>query len=279
MRISLGSAYMNRRLIIVGVVAAVAFGAAYALLASGQSPEPPHPVAQAAPEIEIEQVLVAGQDLPMGAVVNEGAAVWQVWPKAAVSEFMIAKSDNANAMQDVAGSMTRVAFIRGEPIRRDKLVKAGSGGFMSAILPTGMRAVAIKIDNGGDSSAGGFILPNDRVDVVRLARDEEATKARGVEVVNAQTILANVRVLAIGQNVEEQNGKKVVTGANATLELDPDQVNLIILAQHTGNSNLHLVLRSLADSGGPAQTVVDGDGGSKSALTVVRFGAAQQAAR
>ena len=174
--------------------------------------------------------------------------------------------------------MTRVAFIRGEPIRHDKLVKAGAGGFMSAILPTGKRAIAIKIDNGGNSSAGGFILPNDRVDVVRLARDEDATKARGVEVMTAQTILANVRVLAIGQNVEEQNGKKVITGANATLELDPDQVNLIILAQQAGNPLLHLALRSLVDSGGPALTVVDTDGSAKG-LTVVRYGAAQQAAR
>ena len=91
----------------------------------------------------------------------------------------------------------------------------------------------------------------------------------------AEPILTNVRVLAIGQNVEEQNGKKVVTGANATLELDPDQVNLVILAQHAGNSNLHLVLRSLIDSGGPAKTVVNADG----ALTVVRYGSAQQAAR
>jgi pilus assembly protein CpaB len=146
---------------------------------------------------------------------------------------------------------------------------------MSAVLPSGKRAVAIKIDNEGDSTAGGFILPNDRVDVVRLARDDEATKTRGVEVMTAQPILTNVRVLAIGQNVEEQNGKKVVTGANATLELDPDQVNLIILAQHAGNSNLHLVLRSLVDSGGPAKTVVSADG----ALTVVRYGAPQQAAR
>jgi pilus assembly protein CpaB len=94
----------------------------------------------------------------------------------------------------------------------------------------------------------------------------------------AQTILANVRVLAIGQNVEEQNGKKVITGANATLELDPDQVNLIILAQQAGNSLLHLALRSLVDSGGPALTVVDTDGSAKG-LTVVRYGAAQQAAR
>src|SRR5580704_14668667 len=267
---------MNRRLIIVGAIAILAFGATYMVL-RGAGNSAPSPAAEAPPKVDVEQVLVAGQDLPMGTVVNEGATAWQTWPKPAVSELMITKSGKPDALKDVEGSMTRVAFLRGEPIRRDKLVKAGAGGFMSAILPTGKRAVAIKIDNDGDSTAGGFILPNDRVDVVRLSRDEESTKARGVEVMTAQPILANVRVLAIGQNVEEQNGKKVITGANATLELDPEQVNLIILAQHTGNSNLHLVLRSLVDSGGPAETVVNTDGAGKGALTVVRYGAAQQA--
>jgi pilus assembly protein CpaB len=265
---------MNRRLIIVGAIAALAFGATYMLLRSASN-SAPAPAVEAQPKVDLEQVLVAGQDLPMGTVVNEGAIRWQSWPKAAVSELMITKSGKPDALKDVEGSMTRVAFLRGEPIRHDKLVKAGTGGFMSAVLPSGKRAVAIKIDNEGDSTAGGFILPNDRVDVVRLARDDEATKARGVEVMTAQPILTNVRVLAIGQNVEEQNGKKVVTGANATLELDPDQVDLIILAQQAGNANLHLVLRSLVDSGGPAKTVVS----ANSALTVVRYGTPQQAAR
>ena len=267
---------MNRKLIIVGAIAILAFGATYVFMSQ---PQPSRPVVQAPPKIDLAEVLVATQDIAMGTVVGEGAVNWQTWPKAAISEFMIVKSEKSDPMEEVKGSMTRVAFIRGEPIRHDKLVKAGAGGFMSAILPTGMRAVAIKIDNGGDSSAGGFILPNDRVDVVRLARDDEATKARGVEVVNAETILANVRVLAIGQNVEEQNGKKVITGANATLELSPDQVNLIILAQQSGNSNLHLSLRSLVDSGGPAETVTGMNGGPKGGLTVIRFGAAQQAVR
>jgi pilus assembly protein CpaB len=270
---------MNRKLILVGTIAVLAFGATYVFMRNAQTSAPPSPSVEVAPKIELEQVLVASQDLPMGTVVGEGATSWQAWPKAAVSEFMITKSGKPDALEDVRGSMTRVAFIRGEPIRRDKLVRAGVGGFMSAILPSGKRAVAIKIDNGGDSTAGGFILPNDRVDVVRLARDEEATKARGIEVMVAQPILANVRVLAIGQNVEEQNGKKVITGANATLELDPEQVSLIILSQHMGNSNLHLVLRSLVDSGGPAETVINSDGAGKGALTVVRYGAAQQAIR
>ena len=268
---------MNRKLIIVGAIAVTAFGATYAFLTTAQNGSPQRVAAQPPPKVDDELVLVASQNLERGTQIEANSVAWQPWPKAGVSEPMITKSESPSAVEDVKGSMARMAFLRGEPIRRDKLVK-GNGGFMSAVLPTGMRAVAIKIDNGGDSSAGGFILPNDRVDVVRLARDEEASKARGVEVLAAEPILANVRVLAIGQNVEEQNGKKVVTGANATLELNPDQVNLIILAQHSGNANLHLVLRSLADSGGAAETVVDSDSGQKG-LTVVRFGAAQQAVR
>jgi len=269
---------MNQRLLIVGAIAAVAFGGAYVLFASSQSARPSLPVVQA-PAVDVDQVLVARQDLQRGSPVNESAVGWQTWPKADLNDLMITKSGNANAIEEyVKGSMTSVAMIRGDLIQHRKLVK-GPGGFMSAILPSGMRAVAIKIDNNGDFSAGGFIQPDDRVDVVSLMRDDEATKARGVEVLTSQTILANVRVLAIGPNDEEPNGKKVVNGVNATLELDPDQANLIILAQHSGNATLHLVLRSLADSGGPAETVVGGNGGSKGELTVVRFGAAQQAVR
>jgi len=118
---------------------------------------------------------LTGAQIVVAHLVNEGVTHWQSWPKGAVSELMITRSGKPDAIKDVEGSMTRVAFLRGEPIRRDKLVKAGAGGFMSAVLPGGKRAVAIKIDNGGDSTAGGFILPNDRVDdaigaITRAAR-------------------------------------------------------------------------------------------------------------
>jgi pilus assembly protein CpaB len=267
---------MNRMQIAVLGVTVVAFGAAYVLFNSASPPSPPPHAA--APKIETDQVLVAAQEIGMGAPITDASIAWQVWPKAAVSELMIAKSSGPNAMEDVKGSLAREAFIRGEPMRRDKLVKAGANGFMSAILPSGMRAVAIKIDNAGDSYAGGFILPNDRVDVIAVFHDAEATKAEGAAVMAARTILANVRVLAIGQNIEDENGKKVVTGANATLELDPAQAELIVLAQQAGNSNLHLVLRSLADSGGRAETLAERSAG-RNDLTIVRFGASQAAAR
>lgn len=269
---------MNKVQIAVLGLTVVALGAAYVLFNSSPAPPPPARVVQA-PKIDTDEVLVAGQDLPMGSQVGEGSVAWHEWPKQDISEYMIAKSSGPNVMEDVKGSLTREAFLRGEPMRRDKLVKGGNSGFMSAILPVGMRAVAIKIDNSGDSSAGGFILPNDRVDVIKIYRDDEATKARGVEVIGAQTILTNVRVLAIGQNVQEENGKKVVVGANATLELDPAQAELIILAQHAGNANLHLILRSLADSAGQAETAGSGNAGNGNSLTIVRYGAPQTATR
>src|SRR5260370_9598215 len=150
---------MNRKLIVVGATAILAFGATYVFMTNAQNAAPARLMVQASPRIDVEQVLVANQDLQMGTVVSEGSAIWQTRPKAAISEFMITKSDKADAMEDVKGAMTRVAFIRGEPIRHDKLVKAGAGGFMSAILPSGMRAVAITIDNAGASSARGYLPP------------------------------------------------------------------------------------------------------------------------
>ena len=269
---------MNKVQIAVLGATVVAFGAAYVLF-NNSSPTPRAAHTVEAPKLDTDEVLVAAQDIPMGNQVSDASVEWQVWPKAAISEYMIAKSSGPHAMEDVKGSLTREAFMRGEPMRRDKLVKGGASGFMSAILPSGMRAVAIKIDSGGNSNAGGFILPNDRVDVIAIYHDEEATKARGVPVIGARTILANVRVLAIGQNVQEENGKKVVVGANATLELDPAQAELIILAQQSGNANLHLVLRSLADSAGQAETIGDANGGGSNNLTIVRYGAPQTAAR
>jgi pilus assembly protein CpaB len=272
-----GHKFMNRLQIAVLGVTVVAFGAAYVLFSNSA---PPRQVVHTveAPKVDTDDVLVAAQDIPMGAEINDASITWQTWPKAALSEYMIAKSSGPHAMEDVKGSLTREAFLRGEPMRKDKLVK-GNSGFMSAILPSGKRAVAIKIDNTGDSTAGGFILPNDRVDVISIFHDEEATKARGVPVIGARTILANVRVLAIGQNVQEENGKKVVVGANATLELEPAQAELIVLAQQAGNSNLHLTLRSLADSAGPAETVGDNAGSGSDNLTIVRYGAPQAAVR
>jgi pilus assembly protein CpaB len=270
---------MNRVQIAVLGVTILAFGGAYVLFNSSQTAPPQ--IIQAAPKIDTDEVLVAARDLPMGTQLVASDYTWQKWPTQALSELMIKKSEGPQALELAQGAVTRGAFLQGEPMRRDKLIKGPNSGFLSAILPSGMRAVAITIDPSGGATAGGFILPNDRVDVIRVYRDEEQTKARGVEVNVAQTILTNVRVLAIAQSVQEKGTDKgTVLGSSATLELTPEQAELIILAQRTGGAgNLHLTLRSMLDAGGKTDSVGDLGSEKGGGLTIVRAGAPQQAGR
>ncbi len=168
----------------------------------------------------------------------------------------------------ITGALVRNPLAAGEPIFPDRLIRAGDTSFMAAILPSGMRAVAINIDQQGSQSAGGFILPSDHVDVIHTYRDEDAAKAGVPNPMVSETILHNITVLAIGQNIQEQNHERVVVGSNATLELTPQQVETIVLAQRIGQ--LSLSLRSLADSkvpqGNPDETQ------KPSGVTIVRYG-------
>jgi pilus assembly protein CpaB len=260
------------RLAVLGV--ALAAGGAAAYLVSGSKPPPAPQIVQAPPTVQTEEVLVAAKELNFGAAIGDGDMSWQVWPNTGAGKgVFIRKSENPNALNDVRGSLVRGNFLVGEPLRRDRLVKGPTAGLMSTMLSSGMRAVAINIDSQGATSAGGFILPNDHVDVVRTYRDDEATKATGSDVVVTQTILSNVRVLAIGQNVQNKNGEAVVVGSNATLELEPKQAELIILAQRTGQ--LSLTLRAMVDANKAGENLA-ADSSEDSSLTIVRFGVAAQ---
>lgn len=229
-----------------------------------------------APQANTVDVLVAAADVPMGRALGAADLKWQSWPADSAPGGVVKRSDAPDGIKELAGSITRASFLGGEPIRRDKLIKADGSGFMAAILPAGMRAVAINIDTRGANSAGGFILPNDRVDVIRTYRDDESSKGQGVDVYVSETILANVRVLAIGQNVQEKSGgEKVITGETATLELDPHQAELVTLAQKVGQ--LSLVLRSIADASGKAEIAKAEN--NDSGMTVVRYGVPRQAPR
>jgi pilus assembly protein CpaB len=181
---------------------------------------------------------------------------------------MIKRADEPKVVDDIRGSIARGSFYQGEPIHREKLIKGANSGFMSAILPAGMRAVAINIDSQGSTSAGGFILPNDRVDVVRTYTDtSHAAPGSNANAFVSETLLRNVRVLAIGQNVQDKNGQPVVVGTTATLELDPVQAETVILAQRVGQ--LSLTLRSMQDAN--QQAMNPGPKEDKD-VTVVRFG-------
>ena len=240
---------------------------------SGGDPPPPPVVKVEAPAAPMTDVLVAAAELPMGQVLQPADLRWQKWPDDALSPGYITRKDVPKALEETAGATIRSAFLPGEPIRPQKLVRPDSG-FMAAILPAGMRAVAIVTDSRGTNSAGGFILPNDRVDVIRTFRDEDNSKATGSDVQVSQTILTDVRVLAVGQLIQEKNGTNVVTGETATLALTPGQAEKITLAQKVGS--LSLALRSLADSGRPPEVEA---APQEAALTVMRFGVSRQQTR
>ena len=224
------------RLAILGI-AVIAGGGAAVLVSRDDPPPPPAPAPMV--QIDVVDVLVAKRDIGIGTALAAQDVGWQSWPAASVPGHFLKRNDRPAAAEQLSGSMTRVPFSAGEPIREDKLIKGGSG-YMAAVLPPGMRAISTPISP--ETGAGGFILPNDRVDVLLI----RAQKTSAGEVYTSETLLANVRVLAIDQTVEEKGGQRVVVGKIATLALNSRNSETLALATRLGT--LALALRSLSDA-------------------------------
>jgi len=253
------------RLIVLFI--AIAAGGIAALLAgrSEQAPPPPEPVVQ----LETAEVLVANAEIGMGTRVSGQELRWQTWPAAAAGASFIRKGERPDAINQLVGSIARVPFADGEPIREAKLIRANGSGYMAAILPTGMRAVSTDISP--ETGAGGFILPNDHVDVILTRRDRDAEQANGgVEAHTSETILNNVRVLAIDQTVEEKNGQRVVVGKTATLELSPNQAETLARAKLMGV--LTLALRSITDFNNTNVGGEENPDPRRGSINMIRFG-------
>jgi pilus assembly protein CpaB len=228
-----------RIIVMAGALAAAAGAGFLALSLSSREPEKQIVEVQGQ-KIELESVLVAANDISLGTGLNSSMVRWQDWPKEAISSGFITKSGDPTAAEKIEGAIARGAFYQGEPIREVKLVRS-ERGYMSAILPAGARAVATNISTA--TSAGGFILPNDHVDVIMTRR---AKTDEGEEFVT-ETILENIRVLAIDQTIEEKDGEAVVVGETATLQLTPRQAEIMTVAQQMAD-RLALTLRSVSDS-------------------------------
>ena len=192
---------MNIARIVVLTIALGAGGvAAYLARGTDEKPRAAEPVAQ----LPTVDVLVAKSDIGLGQTVKPDDLQWQTWPAATASNNFINRGSKADAITEIAGSIARAPFIAGEPIREQKLVKANGSGFMAAILPTGMRAISTEISP--ETGAGGFILPNDRVDVI-LSKREKNRDEKVPDIINSEIILTNVRVLAIDQAPKEKEAR------------------------------------------------------------------------
>jgi len=257
---------MNIARIVVLTIALCAGGVA-AYLASGWDNNKPAPAAPTA-ELQTVEVLVAKSDIGLGQTVSPENLQWQSWPAGAASNNFIRRNERPEATTQIAGSIARSPFIAGEPIREPKLVKANGSGFMAAILPTGMRAVSTEIS--AETGAGGFILPNDRVDVLLSRREKDATRPGAPELIVSETILPNIRVLAIDQAPKEKDGQNSVLGKTVTLELKPEQAETLARARLSGT--LQLALRSIADIHMVENTTEDQSRKRGDTINVVRYG-------
>src|SRR5258706_4363017 len=231
---------MNTGRIIVLVIALGAGGIA-AFLASG-SDKNSAPIA-AVPPLATVDVLVAKNDIGLGQTVAVENLQWQTWTEQTSGGSFIRRKDRPEAITEIVGSIARMAFIAGEPIREQKLVKANGSGFMAAILPTGMRAVSTEIS--AETGARGLILSNDRVDVILTRREKSPDSNAAQDLVVSVIILTNIRVLAIDQAPKEKDGQNAVVGKTVTLELKAEQTATLAAARQAGT--LSLALRSITD--------------------------------
>jgi pilus assembly protein CpaB len=251
------------KLAVLGISLAAMAGAMY--FAQRPQEQPVVTASQPAPSIATEEVLVVKIDAGMGLVLKAEDIGWESWPTTSVQPSLLTRAAKPEAEKEIVGSMVRHQMFAGEPIRMEKLIKTDGTGFMSAILPTGKRAVSIAVEGSGSDVAGGFILPNDRVDLLRtFAADQNGE-------MTTETLLRNIRVLAIGTQVKEEDGKTTIIASNATLELDPRQVETVTLAQRTGK--LSLALRALIDNNKPEppEQIRQTNG-----MTIIRMGVPQK---
>ena len=258
---------MNTQRIIVLSIALVAAGGAAFLVRGMLGGGAQNAAAKPAPQMNLSEVMVANVALTPGQALAVEQIRWEKWPSSTVDPSFVTHAIAGNEAQFVKNTVVRAPILPGQPITTNALVHGDAKGFMAATLGDGMRAISIGIST--DSSAGGFILPNDRVDVI-LTRKPEGSNGRGV----ARTILSNLRVLAVDQVYRQEKDTRTVIGKTATVEVTPEQAEVIAAASMSGM--LSLALRPLTDGiaangeakPAPKRTASAYDG----SVSVIRYG-------
>jgi len=231
-----------------------------ALQSQASLPAPDQQFAAAQPVVSpvqapaTSQVLVANREIPTGRVLGPEDLRWQSWPADSVSDNFYTEGEDVDAIETLTGSASRLVIVEGEPITSNKIVDLNGTGVLAALLRPGMRAISIPISE--ITGAGGFILPGDFVDILLTRQitvediDEETGEVRRSTALNqTDTIMKTVRVLAIDQQLNETEAAASV-GNSATLELNPEQAELITLTRQMAQQErgfLTLSLRSFKE--------------------------------
>jgi pilus assembly protein CpaB len=254
----------TQRVLILGVAFVAAVSAALlvrALTGGGTekakaSLPPPRPTTS--------EVLVAASNLQPGTALTADSVRWEQWPKSAVDSSFITHDTVADFNSVIRGAVVRAPLVSGEPLTASNIVHADSAGFLAAMVNPGMRAISIGIST--ETGAGGFILPNDRVDVLVTTQISDSPRRFAT-----RTLLHDIRVLAVDQTYREDKDQKVVLAKTATLELPPHEAEKMEQAQAGGT--VSLTLRALGDYGSHEAAGTDTNNDSDAtALSIIGYG-------
>lgn len=228
------------------IVTALVCGGSATMLVNMSAPDTDTVTAIPAP-VEVQEtptlkVLAAVRPIDQGTELTAADLGWIDWPRNALHSSMISSDAMPEALENTQGSIARMNMFAGQPVLPDSFADTRQG-YLSSLLSPGMRAVAIEVS--AAKTAGGFVLPNNRVDILLTQRCDDEIRCRTR--MSTETILQNVRVLAIDQSGTNPNSDSaVLVGKTATLELSPDDAEQVIAAEASGN--LSLLLRSIDDN-------------------------------
>lgn len=280
------------RIAIFAVAAIVAIVLAFFVRGMVTPKKPPAPVvvAAAAPAKPMANVLVASRDLPVGARLSATDMSWQPWPIEALNPNFVTDGAAPAPAADTAakqvvqkaaqtttammaqgpmaafdGAIVKEPMLKGEPVIARKVVRGGQSGYMAVVLLPGMRAMSVPIN--AETAAGGFILPGDRVDVLQ---SKQAADGRTWV---SETLMRNLRVLAIDQKTDPEKDARTIVGAVAVLEVPAADAE--VLSRGKAQGEMQLALRSYADLAGSASRGVPGKRGGQG-LRVYRGGSVSE---
>ena len=185
---------------------------------------------------ETQNIVVANKDIPAGTMINEefikkGMLKASSWPKTSVPAGAF------TSPEQLVGKTNRVKILANEPVLESRL--AGEGAGLTVRLEAGKRAMAVRVDE--IIGVSGFIVPDDRVDVIVTATPPGTDKQDDRI---SKIVLQNKRVLSVAQSTEQKDGKPQVA-RSITLEVSPDEAEKLSLASQEGN--VVLALRGVGD--------------------------------
>lgn len=237
---------------------AIVLAAGTAMLARSWLAAQRSEIAQVAPPPAqpTKSVLVARADITRGQILKPDDFRWQLWPEGAINASYIV-SGGKQTPQTFDGWVAVDPMASGEPITEAKIIAPRNRGFLAAVLRPGMRAISVPVTL--TSGISGFVFPGDRVDLLvtyPVPNPAGAANASGYQNRVTETVLRDVRVIGIDQQLQSRPGSTIVA-RTATFEVTPKQSEAITLANEIGK--LSLSLRSLIPAPTTSKTVAAGD--------------------